>query len=550
MINLINPYESSLNSFELSINKIEDAAKSEGLRNYRIIASPQGFKIEKIKSLGQFPQSSDTIKNTRNLLNEVSLSIQNKEHHDYKKIFKVVNQYIIDNNLQKLGDLSTEIRSLNEELKGLEEDLNYSQYNQKNDQFEDKYTIDSAVGLSAGANGSVEKIIARDPDGKEIAYAMKTCQPMLIYELGEVYPILGREAFNQGGILDNIRNDIGWTKCTGREKLAMVNYFKNLPKKEIRTIQELEMSYSEEEIKQFRKKIFGSETGGKTRMPDIYLKLLAAFSDLCITDLRDMGSIGESEISYEATIYQKLPADDNLLQMISFGNKTPNRPDEVGGLYLVLEFASGGSLQDYLNKKPLSVEEVLDFGNQLCLGLAALYKNNIIHRDFKLDNVLIGQDGKLKLSDFGTACSSSNIEGTPGNPDATPPECMLSEDQSKYDSWGLGLALIRLLAKKEEQDKVDQLALMLHELKHSYQHAKKLGDKNLIAVEEKRILNFIETGNDGQKNLECGIKTLFSHVEQDPKIKKYIEVIIGLMQPDPQKRLSALDAQTQFQTIR
>ena len=71
-------------------------------------------------------------------------------------------------------------------------------------------------------------------------------------------------------------------------------------------------------------------------------------------------------------------------------------------LYLVMEYLPGGDLMSLLMKKDiLSEEEAKFFTAETLLALDSVHKMNYIHRDLKPDNILIGKDGHIKLTDFG-----------------------------------------------------------------------------------------------------------------------------------------------------
>jgi hypothetical protein len=71
-----------------------------------------------------------------------------------------------------------------------------------------------------------------------------------------------------------------------------------------------------------------------------------------------------------------------------------------GDGYLVMQLVSGGSIADRL---PLPVADALAMAIELCGALAYAHGRGIIHRDIKPENVLIGEDGRARLSDFGIA---------------------------------------------------------------------------------------------------------------------------------------------------
>lgn len=71
-------------------------------------------------------------------------------------------------------------------------------------------------------------------------------------------------------------------------------------------------------------------------------------------------------------------------------------------LYLVMEFLPGGDLMNLLIEKDVFTEEEAVFYMAECvLAVEAVHKLKYIHRDLKPDNILIGKDGHLKLTDFG-----------------------------------------------------------------------------------------------------------------------------------------------------
>jgi serine/threonine kinase 38 len=67
-----------------------------------------------------------------------------------------------------------------------------------------------------------------------------------------------------------------------------------------------------------------------------------------------------------------------------------------------MEYLIGGDLMNVLMKKEVLTESEAQFYMaEMILALESLHKMNYIHRDLKPDNILIGREGHLKLSDFG-----------------------------------------------------------------------------------------------------------------------------------------------------
>ena len=74
-----------------------------------------------------------------------------------------------------------------------------------------------------------------------------------------------------------------------------------------------------------------------------------------------------------------------------------------GRVFLAMELVEGGTLRAWLGEKRRSVREVLEVFLAAGRGLAAAHAAGLIHRDFKPDNVLIGHDARVLVTDFGLA---------------------------------------------------------------------------------------------------------------------------------------------------
>jgi serine/threonine protein kinase/beta-lactam-binding protein with PASTA domain len=72
--------------------------------------------------------------------------------------------------------------------------------------------------------------------------------------------------------------------------------------------------------------------------------------------------------------------------------------------YIVMEYIEGTTLNELIKEKaPLQVEEAVQIASQICEALDHAHHNQIIHRDIKPHNILIGKNGRVKVTDFGIA---------------------------------------------------------------------------------------------------------------------------------------------------
>lgn len=82
--------------------------------------------------------------------------------------------------------------------------------------------------------------------------------------------------------------------------------------------------------------------------------------------------------------------------------------EEAGLHYIVMELVEGVTLQEYIkNNKKLNAQQAVNLSVQIAQGIEAAHNNNTVHRDIKPQNIIITNDGRAKVTDFGIARASN-----------------------------------------------------------------------------------------------------------------------------------------------
>ncbi|XP_077071156.1 NUAK family SNF1-like kinase 1 isoform X2 [Siphateles boraxobius] len=120
-------------------------------------------------------------------------------------------------------------------------------------------------------------------------------------------------------------------------------------------------------------------------------------------------------------------------------------------IVMVMEYASGGELYEYIQEKQrLSEDEARHFFGQITSAVHYCHKNGVVHRDLKLENVLLDKDLNVKLADFGLSnrfTRGRRLDTFCGSPLYASPEIVngLPYHGPEVDCWSLGVLLYALV---------------------------------------------------------------------------------------------------------
>lgn len=187
---------------------------------------------------------------------------------------------------------------------------------------------------------------------------------------------------------------------------------------------------------------------GQGGMADVYLALDTLLNrQVAIKLMR--GDISDDPVNVlrfqrEAKAVADL-SHPNIVEIYDIGQYN-NRP------YMVMEYVKGKTLKEMLRKRgALDVNEALDIAKQMVLAIKAAHDKGIIHRDIKPQNIIIKDDGTVKVMDFGIALTKDNLQLTQtdsvmGSVHYLAPELAKGSAASyQSDIYAMGIVLYEML---------------------------------------------------------------------------------------------------------
>ncbi len=123
--------------------------------------------------------------------------------------------------------------------------------------------------------------------------------------------------------------------------------------------------------------------------------------------------------------------------------------------YIVMEYIKGKTLKEIIREKgKLTVEETIDYSIQIAEALEHAHKNHIVHRDIKPHNIMLTEDGRIKVTDFGiaraatasTVTNTSNVIGSVHY--FSPEQARGGYTDEKSDIYSLGIVMYEMITGK------------------------------------------------------------------------------------------------------
>lgn len=163
-----------------------------------------------------------------------------------------------------------------------------------------------------------------------------------------------------------------------------------------------------------------------------------------IVDKATIADVEDVERVYRETFILTTLKHKNIIKLLEvFDTQTC--------VMLAMEYAGGGELQTFLeSRRRLPEMETCRIFHQIVSGVEYCHRAKIIHRDLKLENILLDEEGIVKIADFGlsnTIKFGQKMNTNCGTPSYTSPEQIKGQDYvgSATDIWAMGVILFCLL---------------------------------------------------------------------------------------------------------
>uniref|UniRef100_A0A8C1KJ30 protein kinase C n=1 Tax=Cyprinus carpio TaxID=7962 RepID=A0A8C1KJ30_CYPCA len=193
-------------------------------------------------------------------------------------------------------------------------------------------------------------------------------------------------------------------------------------------------------------------------------------------------------------------------------------------LFLVIEYVNGGDLMFHMQRqRKLPEEHARFYAAEICIALNFLHEKGIIYRDLKLDNVLLDQDGHIKITDYGMCKEGIRPGDTTstfcGTPNYIAPEILRGEDYGfSVDWWALGVLMFEMMAGRSPFDIITDNPDMNTE-EYLFQGEEILFPNIFHTFSQISFLNTLHFSslicwlNDPKERLGCQVQTGFTDIK-------------------------------------
>ena len=355
-------------------------------------------------------------KQCNNIINNINPNKENKENK-YNKDLPSNTSINKNNNKENNNDNDYNFKNIiDKSLDNLENKKNNIKNKEKT-----KKSIDKDLSCSENDNDSLLEYVNNNVD-----YVPDNINNLNNTDISE----------SNDSMMSTLKENGKFT-CYNRDMEIISNYIKNYYKKN--------KKYPSTKMKFYKYgRLLGKGAFGKVNLA---LHILTG-------RLVAIKSINKEKITTERQ-KQKIKLEINIMKKLSKSNnivKIFETYETKKHICIVMEYICAGDLLSYIKKRSKLHEPVAKFiFKQIILALKFIHDNNIVHRDIKLDNILIDLDNNIKICDFGVSKIINKDDimlEQCGTPAYIAPEILLNQGYDGFgvDVWSSGVVLYAMLS--------------------------------------------------------------------------------------------------------
>ncbi len=233
--------------------------------------------------------------------------------------------------------------------------------------------------------------------------------------------------------------------------------------------------------------------------------------------------------------------------------------EDNGLYYIVMEYIEGKHLKQLLKKRgSLTVREVVDIMMQITDGMSAAHDSYIIHRDIKPQNIMILENGLIKITDFGIAMALNATQLTQtnsvmGSVHYLPPEQACGKTATiQSDVYSMGILMFELLTGSVPFKGDNAVEIALKHIKESIPYVKDINDSIPTSVANivkrataKNLKNRYQDAREMHEDLKTCLDEArldeevyefpYPEIEEDKKQKKAVTELENTKLEEPKK---------------
>jgi len=180
-------------------------------------------------------------------------------------------------------------------------------------------------------------------------------------------------------------------------------------------------------------------------------------------------------------------------------------------VYFVMDYAQGGDLIYHIRQSNFTAKRAKFYLCEVLLALEFLHKKNIIYRDLKLDNILLTDEGHIKIADYGLCKLDMDVNTTTntfcGTPEFMAPELLKGYPYTRsVDWWTFGILTYEMLARRAPFKGKDDVELFRNIIDNQPFYPQYIGHDAIQLISLVMIKNNNNNNNNNNNFINLNIK--------------------------------------------